>query len=86
MSIETRERRSKRQPTGVVGISCFASRSHRRDGTVQRFFSVFTKRNGRRASRNFCIDTLGREEAWRRALRERAEHERALASAQKGDA
>jgi len=65
--------------TGCVGISIVRSAANRRDGTVQLFFSVHARLtsgpNGRKRNRKFCISTLGREEAWRRALRYRAQHE-----------
>jgi hypothetical protein len=54
--------------TGVVGISYQISRDARRN-TVRRVLVVSPHR------RKFNIDTLGRAEAWRRALALRAEHE-----------
>jgi hypothetical protein len=75
-ALQTRERARKAHKTGVAGISFFQSAFNRRDGSVQAFFSVFVKtRDGRRRNRRFCLSTLGRAEAWRRALRCRAEHE-----------
>ncbi len=58
-----RDRRSK---TGVVGI-CISRMPSRRN---RLFFVV----NLGSTSRRFCIDTLGREEAWRRAVALRREH------------
>jgi hypothetical protein len=60
--IRTRDHRSK---TGVVGISM--SR-RQRDG--RHFYIV----NLGSTSRRFCIETLGRTEAWRRATLLRREH------------
>ena len=71
-----------RNQTGCVGISIVRSASNRRDGTVPTYFSVHARltsgSNGRRRNRKFCIEVLGRSEAWRRALRCRAAHELAL--------
>lgn len=73
------ERRNKANRTGCVGISFFATRSSRRDGTLQHFFSVHMRLpGGRKRNCRFCIDTLGKSEAWRRALRTRAAHELSL--------
>lgn len=81
--------RNARNQTGCVGISIVRSASGRRDGTVLTYFSAHARltsgRNGRRVNRKFCINSLGRQEAWRRALKFRAKHEvraaRALAVA-----
>lgn len=71
-----------RNQTGCIGISIVRSASGRRDGTVLTYFSVHARltsgQKGRRRNRKFCVNTLGREEAWRRALRCRAQHERKL--------
>lgn len=65
-----------RTQTGVVGISVVRSASNRRDGTLQVFFSVHLRRpDGRKMNRKFCVSTLGKVEAWRRAVRFRAVHE-----------
>lgn len=75
-SLHTSERSTKRQRTGVPGISYFTSSSNRRDGTAQRFLSVFTRKpDGGRKPVRFCITTLGASEAWRRAVECRAEYE-----------
>jgi hypothetical protein len=78
-SLHGKERRDKRRGTGVVGVSVLRTATNRRDGTMQTYF-VASIRNaqGRPLKRRHCISTLGREEAWRRALRDRAAHERAL--------
>lgn len=74
--IEQREKSGKATPTGVPGISFFTSASNRRDGTVQRFLSVFTKTPaGRRKCTRICLDTRGRQAAWRQALALRAAYE-----------
>jgi hypothetical protein len=76
---ESIERATKRQPTGVPGISFFRSAANRRDGTVQSFFSVFTiTAAGRRRTTRLCLDTMGRAAAWARALALRAAYERSL--------
>jgi hypothetical protein len=68
-----------RNRTGCVGISIVRSASGRRDGTVLTYFSAHARltsgQRGRRVNRKFCIETLGRHEAWRRALKFRADHE-----------
>lgn len=62
--------------TGCVGISIVRSASGRRDGTVKTYFSVHARKpDGRATNRKFCVESFGRQEAWRRALRFRAEHE-----------
>lgn len=73
--LESREKSTKRQPTGVPGISFFRTASNRRDGTVQSFFSVFTIAAGRRRTTRICLDTMGRPAAWAKALRLRADYE-----------
>ena len=73
--VEDGERVSKTRPTGISGISYFTSACNRRDGSVQRFYSVFTKTaEGRRRCTRFCIDTLGESEALRRAVEVRASY------------
>ena len=68
--------RNARNRTGCAGIAFVTTASNRRDGTVQHFYSVHRRRaDGRPSNRKFCLETLGRAEAWRRALRCRAEHE-----------
>lgn len=62
----------KRSQTGVVGISL--SRLRR---TGRHYYNVSLGKT----NRQFCIETLGRTEAWRRALQLRAEHERKVAQA-----
>lgn len=70
-------RRDKRNNTGCVGISVV--RTNLPSGRICRFFSVHlsggVSRTGRSSNRKFNIDTLGKEEAWTRALRCRAQHE-----------
>jgi hypothetical protein len=63
----TRDRRNR---TGCVGISIV--RTHIPSGRVCRFFAVHL---GIAGNRKFNIDTLGRNEAWRRALKLRAGYE-----------
>ena len=63
-------RPSRQTNTGVPGIS-FGIRMSPSGRKVNYFFT----RDDRR-SFSFNIDTLGREEAWNRALRVRAQHER----------
>jgi hypothetical protein len=77
-----------RNQTGCVGISVVRSASGRRDGTMLTYFSAHARltsgRKGRRVNRKFCVETLGRQEAWRRALKFRAQHERAVVGRAKG--
>ena len=61
-----------RNKTGVVGISEGFDRTKGRS-----YFYV----NLGTSQRNFCIDTLGRAEAWRRATHLRHEHLRKIAQA-----
>ena len=65
-AVRTRHARNK---TGVVGISLEYERARER-----RFFVV----NLGRRHRRFCIETLGRAEAWRRAVALRSEHVRKI--------
>lgn len=68
--------RYSRNQTGCVGISIVRSASGRRDGTVLTYFSAHARKpNGKARNRKFCVETLGRHEAWRRALKFRAAHE-----------
>jgi hypothetical protein len=78
--LETRERATKRQRTGVPGISFFTTAANRRDGTVQSFFSVFTIAAGRRRNTRICLDTKGRAAAWAKALAIRAAYESQLST------
>ncbi len=56
------------------------SASNRRDGTVLTYFSAHARKaNGKASNRKFCIEVLGRQEAWRRALKFRAQHEERIA-------
>jgi hypothetical protein len=68
--------------TGCVGISIVRSASNRRDGTTLTYFSVHMRLTrglkGKRQNRKFCVDTLGRDEAWRRALKCRADYEQLI--------
>jgi len=68
-ALRTKHARNK---TGVVGISYGKDRSRGRS-----YFWV----NLGSSSRKFCIETLGRSEAWRRAVALRYEHERKIAQA-----
>jgi hypothetical protein len=67
--------RYSRTQTGVVGISVV--RTMKRHRTAERvYFSVHCRRpDGRKMNRKFCVSTLGKIEAWRRALKFRADHE-----------
>lgn len=65
----SRDRRSK---TGIVGISI-----SRRKTTGRHYIVV----NLGSTSRNFCVERLGKTEAWRRAIALRREHLRKLALA-----
>lgn len=66
--------RDRRNKTGVPGISEGTQRRKRISGgfIVRTYFFV---QLGRRKGAKFCIESLGRKEAWLRALRCRAEHE-----------
>jgi len=78
---EKTERISKTKPTGLPGISYFTTASNRRDGTVQRFYSVYHRTaDGRRKCSRFCLDTLGDAEALRRAIEARGSYENKVAS------
>lgn len=67
----TRVHRRSHTKTGVVGISLAAKqRKHR---PLRHYFVVAPHRA------EFCVETLGRQEAWRRAIQVRAAHERSLA-------
>jgi hypothetical protein len=75
-SLNRREKSNKRISTGVPGISFSRTASNRRDGTVQSFFCALVKyADGRPRRHRFCLDTLGRTEAWRRAVAARAAYE-----------
>lgn len=69
--IQVRQRFARNR-TGCPGISYGQQRRHNRD---YEFFYV----NLGKTHRRFNITTLGREEAWRRALKLRAEHEARIA-------
>lgn len=59
----------KRGKTGVVGV-CLVNTAGRR------YFSAHVRSEGGKVrSRRFNIDALGKEEAWRQALKARAEYE-----------
>jgi hypothetical protein len=68
-AVRTKDKRSK---TGVVGISL-----SRRKATGRHYYVT----NLGSTNRCFCIETLGRAEAWRRAVALRYEHERKIAQA-----
>lgn len=60
--------------TGVVGISIVRTRKKHKSA-LRSYFSVYHRTSdGKPHNRLFCMDTLGRAEAWRRALRYRALH------------
>lgn len=67
--VRSRDRRSK---TGVVGISVSRSKAKGRHYIYVNLGST---------SRKFCIETLGRAEAWRRAIALRRAHVEKLALA-----
>jgi hypothetical protein len=73
--LRTLRARNPRSRTGVVGIS-YGTITQR--GKTRRFYVV---QLGAKSSRRFCLDTLGKELAWERALRCRAEHERRVREA-----
>ncbi len=62
-------RGDRRSRTGCVGVSVVVTTNAK--GRVRRFFSAHVGGTNRK----FCIDTLGKQEAWRRALRLRARYE-----------
>ena len=70
--LRTARATNPRNRTGVVGISIGRDR-----GRGHTYFWV----NLGRSARRFCITTLGRDEAWRRAVALRLEHLRKLAQA-----
>jgi hypothetical protein len=62
-----------RNRTGCVGVSFFQAKN---SGLMRSFFSAFTRReDGSALIPKFCIETLGKEEAFRRAVQARAEYE-----------
>lgn len=66
----------KRNHTGCPGISLSTSRSRRADGSFRTRHYYYV--NLGKTHRKFCLESIGREEAWRRAVRLRAEHERRI--------
>lgn len=70
--------RAPRNNTGVTGIH-YVRAARAKRAPVHRYFVVTREKT--RGSRRFNIDTLGKEEAWRRALRCRAEFEAARRAA-----
>jgi hypothetical protein len=64
-----------RSTTGVVGISIQTTFARRNRTRAHRFFVVRWCHDRKPGCKRFNIDTLGKSEAWRRALRLRAEHE-----------
>lgn len=69
--------RRRRTNTGVPGISFSSAK---RGPGCRRYDYFFAKVGGNRSVR-FNIQTLGREEAWRRAIRARADYETAVMAA-----
>ncbi len=67
-----------RNKTGCTGISLARQLRRRRDGSLleRHFYWV----NLGSKCRKFCLETLGKDEAWRRAVQLRAEHERRVAA------
>lgn len=66
-TLNTRDRRSR---TGCVGVSYVETT--RKGGKMRCFFSA----HAGGTNRKYCLDTLGKQEAWRRAVRYRAQYER----------
>lgn len=73
----TLNRRDRRSRTGCVGVSYVETRN-RPDGPLRRFFSA----HAGGTNRKYCLDTLGKQEAWRRALKFRATYERRVMAAE----
>lgn len=69
--------RRRRTNTGVPGVS-FSSAQR---GPGHRRYDYFFAKVGGNRSVRFNIQTLGREEAWRRAVRARAEYETTVMTA-----
>ena len=63
--------RDRRSRTGCVGVSYVETANGKAHGRTRRFFAA----HAGGTNRKFCIDTLGKQEAWRRALRYRATYE-----------
>jgi hypothetical protein len=63
--------------TGVPGIS-FIHRASHKGGPLHRFYYV---RCGTGRTHKLNIDTIGKQEAWRRAVALRADYERAIEEA-----
>jgi hypothetical protein len=78
--------RDARCKTGVIGISMQVCRARGDRKRLHRFYVVHCGPRTKQRCLRFNIDILGKNEAWRRALKVRAEHEeRAVASSnQKG--
>ncbi|GEM_PF-5324673 len=66
--------RDRRNRTGCVGISLVTTKVHGHE-------SLFFAAHAGGTNRKFRIDTLGREEAWRRALQFRAAFEQRATAA-----
>ena len=66
--------------TGCVGVCLRAKTIRRKDGVYTRFYfqAVVGSALGRKRWPVFRIDTLGRREAFRRAVRARAQYETAV--------
>jgi hypothetical protein len=78
-------RRMRSSTTGVVGVSYSVKRVRRVRGVVVTpFFQAWVRNaEGREHCRQFNCLTLGRAEAFRRAVRARAEYEMAIAGTRK---
>lgn len=65
-----------RNRTGCIGIGFYRTTRQTPSGTAYRHY--FDALLGGRKHRAFCVESLGREEAWRRAVQARAAYEQSL--------
>jgi hypothetical protein len=79
-NISRPQSKHRRCRTGCVGVCLRSKTIRRKDGVRTRFYfqAVVGAATGRRRWLQFRVDTLGRQEAFRRAVRARAEYETAV--------
>ena len=77
MSVSWIQTTNARSRTGCVGVSLRSKTRVGRNGPRTRFYFQASIKNarGRKLCRMFPLDTLGRQEAFRRAVRARAQYE-----------
>jgi hypothetical protein len=62
--------------TGVPGVSI--SHKQRGGGKLRKYYQARLRKNGKPFIAEYCVNTLGESEAFRRALRVRANYETSL--------